>query len=377
MYATLYHAFLDLFGVSIPIFKIVMMFGFFVALAFLAASWVMSLDMKRYEKEGVIRPFQKEIEKPNTAWEYISNAIIGFIFGFKILHLLLNADTLGNDPQSFLMSSDGSWILGAVLALVFVGAKYFQLKKEPPYVEGATTTFYPHMMMGNMTMVAALVGFAGAKLFHHLEHFKELVDNPMVLFQDPFSGLTFFGGLIAGGAAVLWYSGKRGVPWKTMLDIGAPGMMLAYGVGRMGCHMSGDGDWGIENLRPKPDWLSWLPDWAWAYNYEGNVHGMILKNPVWPTPLYEVIMALIIFGILWSIRKRFAPGVLFSIYFIFAGLERFIIEKIRVNPKLNVLGMELTQAEIISFTMIILGVVGIIYFNKTKDKNKPMVAPSV
>jgi len=154
-------------------------------------------------------------------------------------------------------------------------------------------------------------------------------------------------------------------------------MMLAYGVGRMGCHMSGDGDWGIENLSPKPDWLSWLPDWAWAYNYEGNVHGMILENPVWPTPLYEVIMALIVFGVLWSIRKRFAPGVLFSIYFIFAGLERFIIEKIRVNPKLNVLGMELTQAEIISFTMIVLGIVGIIYFNKTKDKNKPMVAPSV
>ena len=377
MYATLYHAFLDLFGVSIPIFKIVMMFGFFVALAFLAASWVMTLDMKRYEKEGVIRSFEKEIEKPNAAWEYISNGIIGFIFGFKIIHLLLNADTLGNDPQSFLMSTDGSLVLGVVLALVFVGAKYFQLKKEPPFVEGTTTTFHPHMMMGNMTMVAALVGFAGAKLFHHLEHFKELVDNPMVLFQDPFSGLTFFGGLIAGGAAVLWYSGKRGVPWKTMLDIGAPGMMLAYGVGRMGCHMSGDGDWGIENLSPKPDWLSWLPDWAWAYNYEGNVHGMILENPVWPTPLYEVIMALIVFGVLWSIRKRFAPGVLFSIYFIFAGLERFIIEKIRVNPKLNVLGMELTQAEIISFTMIVLGIVGIIYFNKTKDKNKPMVAPSV
>ena len=137
MYATLYHAFLDLFGVSIPIFKIVMMFGFFVALAFLAASWVMTLDMKRYEKEGVIRSFEKEIEKPNAAWEYISNGIIGFIFGFKIIHLLLNADTLGNDPQSFLMSTDGSLVLGVVLALVFVGAKYFQLKKEPPFVEGA------------------------------------------------------------------------------------------------------------------------------------------------------------------------------------------------------------------------------------------------
>lgn len=372
MYATLYHAVLDLFGIEIPFLKIVMMFGFFVALAFLGASWVMTLEMKRYEQEGVLKAYQQPVKKPNKTWEYLTSAIIGFIFGFKVIHLLFNIGELGDNPQGFLMSGEGSWLWGIVLAVGFVAMKYFQFQKDAPFEEGKTITFHPHMMMGNMTLVAAAVGFAGAKLFHHLEHFSELIADPMVLFRDPFSGLTFFGGLIAGGAAVLWYSGKRGVPWKTMLDIGAPGMMLAYGIGRMGCHMSGDGDWGIENLSPKPEWLCWLPDWAWAYNYEGNVHGMVLENPVWPTPMYEVIMALIIFGILWSIRKKFAPGVLFSIYFIFAGFERFLIEKIRVNPKLSFLGMELTQAEIISFTMMLLGVIGIFYFNKTKNKNKPL-----
>jgi len=349
-----------------------MMFGFFVALAFLAANWVMTLDMKRYEEEGVIKASQQPIPKPNVAWEYISNTLIGFLFGYKVIHLLLNLDTLADNPQNYTLSGEGSLLWGLILAAAFAAYKFYEFKKDPPYVEGSMMTFHPYMMMGNMTLVAALVGFAGAKLFHHLEHFSELVADPMVLFRDPFSGLTFFGGLIAGGAAVLWYSGKRGVNWKTMLDIGAPGMMLAYGVGRMGCHMSGDGDWGIENLAPKPDWLSWLPDWAWAYKYEGNVHGMILENPVWPTPLYEVIMALIIFGILWSIRKKFVPGVLFSIYLIFAGIERFLIEKIRVNPD-QFDGFGFTQAEIISSVMILLGIAGVFFFNRL-DKKKTVLA---
>ena len=367
MYPTLYDAVLDIFGISIPAFKIVMMFGFFVALAFLVASWVMTLEFKRYEKEGKVSAFQKAIDKPNIAWEYLSSALVGFIFGFKIVHLVLNFSQLSGNPQAFILSMEGSLLWGILLAVAFMALKYFQLKKEPPYVAGKTMIFHPYMMMGNLTMVAAISGFAGAKLFHHLEHFSDLVDDPMVLFRDPFSGLTYFGGLLCGAIGVLWYSHKHGVKWKTMLDIGGPSMMLAYGIGRMGCHFSGDGDWGIKNLAPKPDWLSWLPDWAWAYDYPNNVHGLILEDPVWPTPVYEIAMALTIFAILWSIRKKFAPGVLFAIYFIFAGIERFSIESIRVNPD-QFKGVAFTQAEIISMVMMLLGVIGIIYFNRIHKK---------
>lgn len=367
MYPTLYDAILDIFGISIPAFKIVMMFGFWVAIAFLAANWVMTLEMKRYEKEGKISAAQRLKSAPNALVEYITSGFIGFLFGFKLVYLALNFGQHADNPQGFLLSSEGSLLFGVLLAAAFVAYKFYELKNATPILEGETYTFHPYMMMGNMTLLAAAVGFAGAKLFHHLEHFKELVANPMVLFEDPFSGLTFFGGLIAGGAVVLWYAAKNGVNWKTMLDIGAPGMMLAYAVGRMGCHMSGDGDWGVDNLAPKPGWLNWLPDWAWAYKYEGNVHGLILENPVWPTSVYEVAMALIIFGILWSIRKKFVPGVLFSIYFIFAGIERFLIEKIRVNPD-QFEGVAFTQAELISMTMMLLGIVGIVYFNKIAKK---------
>ncbi len=372
MYPTLYHAIKDIFGWDIPALKIVMMFGFFVALGFLAANWAMTSELKRREKNGEVKPFRKPVYPPNPTWEYIQSGILGFLFGFKLIYMFTNLNSVVDNPQEFLISFQGSWLFGILATIGFIGFKYYQLKKLPQIEEGATQLFHPYMMMGNLTLIAAAAGFAGAKLFHHLEHFSDLVKDPMVIFEDIFSGLTFFGGLIAGGAAVLWYANKHGVKWRTMLDVGGPAMMLSYGVGRMGCHTSGDGDWGIENLAPKPDWLSWLPDWAWAYDYPNNVHGWVLENPVWPTPLYEVVMALIIFGILWAIRKKpFPAGVLFSIYLIFAGIERFLIEKIRVNPD-QFEGLSFTQAEIISSVMVLLGIAGIVLFYRAEGKKKPL-----
>ena len=374
MYPTLYHAIKDLFGLEIEFLKIVMMFGFFVALAFLAANWVMTLELKRYEAEGKIKSFQRLVSKPNHVAEYISSGAIGFLLGYKVVNLLLNLSKYSSDPQSYIMSLEGSWLWGILVAVVFLGYKYYELKNAPEFVEGSKETFHPYMMMGNMTILAALAGFAGAKVFHHLENYEEFFADPMILFQDIFSGLTFFGGLICGGAMVLWYANKHGVKWKHMLDIGGPAMMLAYGIGRMGCHFSGDGDWGIPNTSPKPDWLSWLPDWAWAYDYPHNVldfqRGIPptpLDPPVWPTPVYEISMALVIFAILWSIRKKFVPGVLFSIYLIFAGIERFAIEDIRTNPD-QFEAVAFSQAELISMGMMLLGLVGIFYFNKTHKK---------
>jgi len=158
-------------------------------------------------------------------------------------------------------------------------------------------------------------------------------------------------------------------------------MILGYGIGRIGCQVSGDGDWGIVNSAPKPGWLSWAPDWLWAYDYPNNVNqvtgpsadtlGMPITDPtvpcfdgycthlvpsVFPTPVYETLMALVIFGILWSLRKRIqVPGVIFSIYLIFNGIERFFIEKIRVNNKFDFLGMKATQAEMIAVIFILIG----------------------
>jgi hypothetical protein len=146
--------------------------------------------------------------------------------------------------------------------------------------------------------------------------------------------------------------------------------MLAYGVGRIGCQLSGDGDWGIVNTAPKPSWLSFLPDWMWGFTYPHNVlndgipipgctgpHCFALPDPVYPTPFYEVIAALLLFGVLWSVRKRLnIAGQLTGVYLILNGLERFFVEKIRVNSEYSIFGFHPTQAEIISFLMIIAGI---------------------
>ncbi|MBL7722049.1 MAG: prolipoprotein diacylglyceryl transferase, partial [Chitinophagaceae bacterium] len=144
-------------------------------------------------------------------------------------------------------------------------------------------------------------------------------------------------------------------------------MMLAYAVGRIGCQVSGDGDWGIVNNNPNP--FSWLPDWVWSYKYPHNVNEMGIKIPgcegkfcnelpeaVYPTPLYEIVECVILFFILWSLRKRLkVPGTLFALYLMFNGIERFFIEKIRVNTRINIFGFQPTQAEVISSLLFLSG----------------------
>jgi prolipoprotein diacylglyceryltransferase len=157
-------------------------------------------------------------------------------------------------------------------------------------------------------------------------------------------------------------------------------MMLAYGVGRIGCQVAGDGDWGIVNTHPKP--FSWLPDWTWAYTYPHNVidegvriPGCIgqycseLPNAVFPTPFYEVIASLLLFAFLWSIRKKIkTPGVLSAIYLIVNGVERFLVELIRVNTKYHFWGINPTQAELISSFLVVSGIVLLFVFKRRDQR---------
>ncbi len=133
----------------------------------------------------------------------------------------------------------------------------------------------------------------------------------------------------------------------------------------------------------QPDWLSFLPSWLWAYDYPHNVLGegvpiagcvgkycYKLAQPVFPTPpIYETLMSLIIFGILWLLRKKLTiPGQLFAIYLVFNGLERGLIEQIRVNNLMSFLGMQITQAQLISTILVLAGIVLFVfltYFNKS------------
>ncbi|MGA7180444.1 MAG: prolipoprotein diacylglyceryl transferase family protein [Thiobacillaceae bacterium] len=208
-----------------------------------------------------------------------------------------------------------------------------------------------------VTLVTA-VGLIGARIFHILEHPQEFVAHPFDMIFSR-SGFSYYGGLILGTLSGAIYVRWRRLPLRIVLDAIAPVLMLAYGIARIGCQLSGDGDWGIPaDFSIKPDWI---PAWLWGQTYENNVSGVRIAQPgVYPTPIYETLMSFIGFAILWSMRDHpFRPGWLFALYLVLAGIERLLIEPIRVNVVFQVFGINATQAEMVSVVLVVLGIVGI------------------
>jgi len=216
-----------------------------------------------------------------------------------------------------------------------------------------------HMFVTDMVLVSALAGIVGARVFDILDNFDRFLAHPLAMVFTR-AGFSIYGGLCFGILAGVIFVKRRSVPVFPMLDAAAPAMMLGYGVGRLGCQVSGDGDWGIAaNMLLKP---SWLPHWLWAQTYDGNIAGVMISLPgVYPTPIYEIMMALAVFCVLWRLRLHDnRAGYLFSIYLLLAGFQRLLIEKIRINPRYDVFGVQVTQAEAISFLLVIAGLVGIL-----------------
>jgi phosphatidylglycerol:prolipoprotein diacylglycerol transferase len=383
MYPNLYYAFKDLFGVEWTGLKLINSFGFFVALAFMGASLVLTAELKRKTKEGLLTYKEEKlvVGQPASAFELIINFILGFLMGFKLIGAFLDRDRLV-DTQTYILSGQGSWGAGIFMGLLFAFLKWQEKNKTKlAKPEERFVKIWPYERVGDMVIYAFVFGFLGAKIFHNLENINDLMRDPVGSLIS-FSGLTFYGGLICATIAIWRYCKKNNMKPIHIADAFAPSMMLAYGLGRIGCQVAGDGDWGIVNTHPKP--FSWLPDWAWAYTYPHNVvsegvhipdcvgqYCAQLPEAVFPTSLYEIIACLLLFDFLWFIRKIInTPGVLTAIYLIVNGIERFCIELIRVNTKYHFFGISPTQAELIAAFLVISGVVLLLIFTSKSSKRQ-------
>ena len=382
MYPNLYYLIDDFFGVKLNGLRLVNSFGFFVAIAFVASGFVLYNELKRKESIGEFTPTEESviIGAPASMSELLTSFFFGFLFGYKIIGAFTIADAL-NNTQAFILSLQGNIGAGILVGGIMVYLKWKEKDKDKlAKPETRKLLLWPHDRVGDIVLQAALWGFLGAKIFHNLENLEELMLDPWGSLIS-FSGLTFYGGLILATIAIIVFIRKYNMRVIHFADAMAPTMLFAYAAGRIGCHISGDGDWGIPNLNPKP--FTWLPDWFWSYQYPHNVVNAGVPIPgcvgnycnqlpegVYPTTFYEVIIMFLLFLIVWMVRKKITqPGIITGIYFIFAGGERFFIEKIRVNNKYTFLPFQPTQAELISVILIILGIVFLVKSKSWFPKN--------
>ncbi len=359
-------------------------YGFFLAVAFLIGGCILWFELRRKEKEGLLlaRIIKVQLNKKYGWAEILLGASFSALIGFKFFGILFNYRIFVQNPQEYLLSSAGN--LWAALAILLISLSnslyrnYSVQKKEPEWVEQMV---HPARHTWNILLVAIVSALIGSKLFDIIDNFGSFIHDPLQSIFS-FSGLTFYGGLIVTVITLIWYMRVIQLDWKHVIDATAPAIMIGYAIGRLGCHLSGDGCWGVVNELAKPGLLSWLPDWAWAWQYPHNVikegihipnclgsNCTMLEKPVWPTSLYESFISLISFGVLWVSRKKIKAAVaLFGLFMILNGIERFVIEKIRVNHRFNLLGMHPTQAEIISLLLVISGCIVIWYFSKKHSR---------
>lgn len=426
MYPNLYFFLKEALGIEPWAFtQYINSFGLLVAVAFVIGALIISTELKRKETLGLLSPIEEKITvgKPASPFELILHFLFGFVVGYKILGIFLNSDHI--NPPDYIFSKEGSWLGGLLLGSVFSGLKYIEKKKTTlKKPEQKTIKIWPHERVGDITVYAAITGFIGAKIFDNLENWDRFIQDPIGNLLAP-SGLTFYGGLILAATTIIFYAKSKKIGIKYLLDAAAPALMIAYAIGRMGCHVSGDGDWGVFNsaytvssdnkiieasegdflnsLQNNPEFTRYLvaefgsieniphinfkgsdilPNWFWAYNFPHNVNGVgtpipncegsycnQLIPPVFPTTLYEILACSLLFLMLWGVRKKITiPGRLFALYLMLNGLERFMIEKIRVNTTYDLLGFHPTQAELISSLLILVG--GVLWTTLGKAKTK-------
>lgn len=250
---------------------------------------------------------------------------------------------------------------GLMLAIGFLTASYFltqELKRKK----------LDQNLAGTITILALIGGIVGSKILYLFEHWSQFTADPIGMAFSP-SGLTFYGGFIMALVIIYLYLKKRRISFFSIADAVAPGLLLGYGIARLGCHFAGDGDYGF------PTTLPWGTDYSngtyppsQAFRGFPEItsqypNGIVPDSTLChPTPVYELLIAAGFFLILWRFRSILKPdGRMFMLYLILAGTERFVVEFLRINQRIL---FGLSEAQLIAGVMIIVGVVGFWYIPK-------------
>jgi phosphatidylglycerol---prolipoprotein diacylglyceryl transferase len=215
---------------------------------------------------------------------------------------------------------------GIMFALGFIGAGFLVAKR-------LTEIGKPVDWAYEILFAGLGGGFIGARIYYMVQHWDTVQHDVLGnLFSG--EGLVWYGGALGGAVAVVLLAWRRGFLGLALLDLCGPALALGYAIGRIGCQLSGDGDYGVHS------------DLPWAMSYP---HGTVpTTDHVHPTPVYETLSMALVAWLLWRWRNRLKPGLLFAAYLILAGVERFLVEFIRRNddvlagltaPQLQSLGM--------------------------------------
>ena len=219
--------------------------------------------------------------------------------------------------------------------------------------------------------MTGLAGLVGSRLYHLLETPAEFFANPWPqLFST--MGFAFVGAIIGGFIALVLLAKRFRIPMLLMLDVASPAAAMGYGIGRIGCLISGDGDYGM------PTKLSWgmaFPNGIVPTTQSCVEWGAAPDCRVHPTPIYEFLVAILIFWILWRLGARalktHAPnGIVFAAYLLLTGIARFLVEMIRINPR-SFYG--LTNAQAASVVSVLLGAALLLYCRKAPGTHQAKI----
>jgi len=251
---------------------------------------------------------------------------------------------------------------GLMMALGFLAADYV-IRLE------CVRRGYDPEYSSSIVIAAAVMGLVGSRLYAILDDLPTYLADPKTMIFSG-SGFVFYGGMIGGLLGAYMVSRWYRIGFAATIDMCAPALAIGQAIGRMGCQLAGDGDWGLVSNVP----------WAMAYpraivgwnsqtvlkldDHYQLVSGFFPGVRVHPAPVYETILYLGVFTILWSMRKTsYPPGRIMYWYLLLGGAARFIVEFWRINPRVFYM---FSEAQLIAFAMMILGSVALILTNGKK-----------